>query len=105
MHIASEDETIAIVPYGFADYLYNNLTYVSIKNCKYKTIAINMDVTIILVDEKVKVGDTVEIFGDNINLRTKALDTNQNVYKVLSSVSNRVPRVYKEKDKSVEIKY
>lgn len=105
MHIASEDEKIAIVPYGFADYLYNNLTYVSIKNCKYKTIAINMDVTIILVDEKVKVGDTVEIFGDNINLRTKALDTNQNVYKVLASVSNRVPRIYKEKDKSVEIKY
>ena len=52
-----------------------------------------------------KLGDEVEIFGDKISLRKKALDTNQNVYKVLASVSTRVPRVYKYNDREYEIKY
>ena len=105
MHTATEDETIAIVPYGFADYLYNNLSDVAIKGKLFKTIVINMDMTIIKVDDSVKVGDDVEIFGDMISIRKKAVDTSENVYKVLTSVTNRVPRVYKYDDKKYEIKY
>ena len=105
MHLAKENEKIAIVPYGFGDYLYNNLSNVYINGNNYKTIAINMDVTTIKVDDNVNIGDEVEIFGDKISLRKKALDTNQNVYKVLASVSTRVPRVYKYNDREYEIKY
>ncbi len=105
MYKAKEDQTIAILPFGYADYLYNNLTEVSINNKLYPTIAINMDVTFIKVDDTVKVGDKVEIFGDKISIRKKAEDTNTNIYKLLASVSNRVPRVYITKNKKYEIKY
>lgn len=102
---ANSDIRIALLPYGFADYLYNNMSNVYINGKEYKTISINMDVTTIKVDESVKVGDEVEVFGDKISARRKAKEVNQNVYKVLSSVTNRVPRVYKYKGDIKEIKY
>lgn len=105
MYKAKEDQTIALLPYGYADYLYNNLTEVCINNKLYSTIAINMDVTFIKIDDTVKVGDMVEIFGDIITTRKKAENTNTNIYKLLASVSNRVPRIYISKDKRYEIKY
>lgn len=102
---AEKDTKIALLPYGFADYLYNSLDNVYIKGKEYKIISINMDVTTIEVDKNVKVGDEVEIVGNNISLRRKAKEVGQNVYKVLSSVTNRVPRVYKYKGNVKEIKY
>lgn len=105
MHVAKEDERLAIVPYGFGDYLYNNQSDVCINGKLYPTIVINMDVSIIKVDKNVKIGDQVEIFGDQIKVRQKAHNINQNVYKLLASVSNRVPRVYKYNKETKEIKY
>lgn len=105
MHDTTSSETIAIVPYGFADFLYNRLNEVVINGKKYKVIVINMDVTIIKIDDTVKVGDTVEIFGDQISIRQRAGEINEFVHKLISSVSTRVPRVYKIDDKEYEIKY
>ena len=64
-----------------------------------------MDVTSVLIDESVKVGDTVEIFGDNISIRKASELAGQNVYKLLTSVTNRVPRIYKYKDEIKEVEY
>ena len=102
---AKYDTKIALLPYGFADYLYNNMGNVYIKGKEYKTISINMDITTIEVDENVEVGDEVEVFGDKISIRRKAKEVNQNVYKLLSSITTRVPRVYKYKANVKEIKY
>lgn len=100
-----EKTKIALLAYGFADYLYNNLSSVSINGKLYKTIVINMDVTFVVVDDSVKVGDEVTIFGKDLSIYKKCNDVNQNLYKVLTSVTNRVPRLYKENDKKIEIKY
>ncbi len=102
---ANKNIRIALLPYGFADYLYNDMSKVYIKGKEYKTISINMDVTTIEADSDISVGDEVEIFGKNISTRRKAKEVNQNVYKVLASVTNRVPRIYKYKGILKEIKY
>lgn len=96
---------VAILPYGFADFLYLNTNYVSINNKNYNIIANYMDVTSIVIDDTVKVGDTVEIFGNNISIRTASELAGQNVYKLLTSVTYRVPRIYKYKDKTKEVEY
>ena len=102
---AKENTKIALMPYGFADYLYNNMNEVYIKGKFYQTISINMDVTTILIDENVSVGDEVEIFGNKISLRKRSREIGQNIYKLLTSVTTRVPRIYKYKNKKIEIKY
>ena len=102
---AKNDTKIALLPYGFADYLYNNMGNVYIKGKEYKTISINMDMTTIEIDENVEVGDEAEVFGNKISLRRRAGEVNQNVYKLLASITTRVPRVYKYKDTIKEIKY
>lgn len=96
---------IAIMPYGFADFLFVNTNYVYINNKRCKIIANYMDVTAAIVDENVCVGDIVEIFGDNISIRNASELAGQNVYKLLTSITNRVPRVYVYKNKKKEIVY
>ena len=62
-----------------------------------------MDVTAIIIDDSVSVGDRVEIFGDNISIRKASETAGVNVYKLLTSVTNRVPRIYKYKGKKKEL--
>lgn len=104
-YTAKEDIKIALMPYGFADYLYNSMNEVYIKGKTYKVISINMDVTTILVDDTVSVGDEVEIFGNQISLRKRSREIGQNIYKLLTSITTRVPRIYKYKNEEIEIKY
>lgn len=94
-YICDKDTKIALLPYGFADFIYNNKSQVYINNKAYDIISINMDVTTIIVDESVSVNDPVEIFGNNISLREKSRQLNINVYKLVTGVTNRVPRIYK----------
>lgn len=102
MYDTSSDVRIAILPYGFADFLYINKSYVYINGKKYNIVVNYMDVTAVIIDSTVKVGDRVEIFGDNISIRRASQTANVNVYKLLTSVTNRVPRVYKYKNKEYE---
>lgn len=102
---AKENIKIALLPYGFADYLYNNTNEVCINGKFYEIISINMDVTTILIDDTISVGDEVEVFGNKISLRKRSRDIGQNIYKLLTSVTTRVPRIYKYKNSEVEIKY
>ena len=104
-YTAKEDIKIALMPYGFADYLYNSMNEVYIKGKTYKVISINMDVTTILVDDTVSVGDEVEVFGNQISLRKRSKEIGQNIYKLLTSITTRVPRIYKYKNEEIEIKY
>ena len=98
MYDATEDMKIAILPYGFADYLYINPSYVVINGKKYRILTNYMDITTILIDDEVSVGDKVEIFGDKISIREAASLAHQNPYKTMCAVTNRVPRVYVYKD-------
>ncbi|MBR3198915.1 MAG: alanine racemase [Bacilli bacterium] len=104
-YIAIEDIKIAIIPIGFADGILKNnenLT-VRINNKEYKIIGeIGMDMISVKIDDTVKLNDDVIIY-DDIKKRSKELGVS--AYTLLISITNRVPRIYKEKGKITEIKY
>ena len=56
----------------------------------------------ISIDDDVKLGDEVIIFGDMIGIREIAGYTGVNVYKLICSVTYRVPRVYIYNGKRIE---
>lgn len=105
MYDNKSDVIVGILPYGFADYLFINKNYVYINGKKYNIVVNYMDVTSVIIDENVKVGDKVEIFGDNISIREASRLANANVYKTICSITNRVPRVYVYNDERKEIEY
>lgn len=100
-----ENTRIGILPYGFADYLYINKSYVCINGKNYNIVTNYMDVTAIIIDDRVNVGDKVEIFGNNISIREASNLAKENVYKTICSITNRVPRIYKYKGLEEEIEY
>ena len=53
-----------------------------------------MDQMMVRVDDRVHVGDEVEIFGPHISLESMAKDLNTISYEIMCLVSNRVPRIY-----------
>ena len=96
------DMVVAILPIGYVDFSLPFVKYVSINNKRYSVVGVCMDMTIIGVDDSIKVGDTVELFGNDISIKEVTQSINKNVYQVLTSVGSRVPRVYSSE---VEISY
>lgn len=96
----SQDSVIAAIPIGYADgldrHLGNGRGYCMVNGCKAPYVGnICMDVAMIDVTSiNCKEGDMVEIFGNNlpVTVLSDALDTIP--YEVLTSVSNRVKRIY-----------
>lgn len=96
----SQDSVIAAIPIGYADgldrHLGNGRGYCMVNGCKAPYVGnICMDVAMIDVTGiYCKEGDMVEIFGNNlpVTVLSDALDTIP--YEVLTSVSNRVKRIY-----------
>lgn len=103
--IADKDIKVGIMPIGFADGLHKNnegLT-VEINNKEYKIIGeIGMDMTTVLIDDNVKLHDDVTVYK---NIKKRSRELHISAYQLLTFITNRVPRVYKEKDKYTEIKY
>ena len=91
---------VAIVPIGYADgfsrSLGNGVGKMLINNKLVPTIGnICMDMTFIdVTDLNVKIGDVVEIFGSNRKIENLAKEANTIPYEILSSISQRVVRVY-----------
>lgn len=104
-YIAKEDAIIATVPVGYADGVNKNFGIVSIKGKKYEIIADTMDMIMIKVDKCVKIGDKVEIFGDNIKIGSVTSSLGINAYHLFNQISNRVPRVHIREGFEEEIKY
>ena len=96
------DMVVAILPIGYVDFSLPFVKYVSINNKRYSVVGVCMDMTIIGVDDSIKVGDTVELFGNDISIKEVTQSINKNAYQVLTSVGSRVPRVYSSE---VEISY
>lgn len=96
----SSDSVIAAIPIGYADgldrHLGNGNGYCIVNGCKAPYVGnICMDVAMIDVTGiDCKEGDMVEIFGNNlpVSVLSDALQTIP--YEVLTSVSNRVKRIY-----------
>lgn len=105
-YTADEDQIIAILPIGYADGLIraNQRRNVAINGNLYPIIGrVCMGLTMVLVDTSIKPGDVVEIIGDKITADDMARDLNTINYEVTCLISDRVPRVYYQDNKLVNI--
>lgn len=94
---AKGNETIAVVPIGYADGIIraNKGRFVYINNKKYKIIGnICMDMLFVKVDRTVKVKDKVIIIKDIEHIKEIAKHLNTIEYEILCSIGKRVPRIY-----------
>ena len=102
---ADRDIKVAIIPIGYADGVTIKYKNVSIKGQKYQIIADSMDMLMVKVDNTLKIGDKVEIFGENISIREASRNNGCNSYRLFNMITNRVPRIYKKDKEKIEIKY
>ena len=105
LYFADKDINIAIIPIGYADGVTKNYKYVYIHGRKYDIVADSMDMLMVHVDGRVRVGDKVEIFGDNISIKEASKNNGVNSYKLFNMITTRVPRVHIKDKEKVEIKY
>ncbi len=89
------DAKIATISIGYADGVDKSFKCVYIGGKKYPIVADSMDMIMVLVDDKVRVGDKVEIIGKNISLLDVCSNTGLNAYHLFAKISNRVTRKYK----------
>lgn len=99
---SKKDTKIAIIPIGYADgfsrVLGNGKGKVLVNGEIVPTIGnICMDMTMIdITGININVGDRVELFGENLKIQELAKEMNSIPYEVLSSISERVVRIYTE---------
>ena len=86
---------VATISIGYADGVNKDFREVVINDKRYPIISDSMDMLMVLVDEKVKAHDKVEIFGDKIKVWEVATRLGTNAYHVFSRITKRVPRIYK----------
>lgn len=92
---AKTDITVATIAIGYYDGM-KNFGKVNIGGKNFAVLGeLCMDMITVQADDTVKVGDTVEIFGDKISIKSAAAAANTNAYKVLTGISERVERIYK----------
>ena len=92
--IAKEDGYIAIIPIGHADGITDTYKKVIINDKYYDIIGISMDYIMILVDNKVKLHDKVELINEKLTVGSIASNTNDTPHHILVSITNRVERRY-----------
>jgi len=104
LYEAQKDEIIATLPIGYDDGIGINHEnrYVLINNKKYKAVGeISMCMMSVLVDESVKVGDSVTIMGDSITLGMMSRLNNTSIHNTLVNIGKVSPRIYKKDNKIV----
>ena len=104
-YVAHRDMLLGVLPIGFADGFSKNNEgrCVKINNKPYKIIGeIGMDMITVKIDSTVKLGDKVVLYD---NIKTVCRELGMGAYGLFTGISNRVPRIYKEKDKQTEVKY
>ncbi len=101
--IVTTDSIIATIRIGYADgfsrRMSNGIGSVFINNQLAKVIGnVCMDMAMIDITniENVKEGDVVEVFGNNISVQQVAKNCGTIAYEVMTSISQRVKRVYIE---------
>lgn len=85
------------MPIGYADGIIrkNQGRKVYINGSYFEIVGrVCMDQMMVKVDENVKVGDEVEIFGEHISLASMAKDLETIPYEIICLISKRVERLY-----------
>lgn len=105
---AKTKSKIAIIPIGYADGIIRGNTgrYVQINNKKYKIVGtICMDMLAILIDDEVKLNDTVTLIGEGVTPHYIAQHLNTIEYEILCSLSDRILRIYYKNNKIIKKEY
>lgn len=98
-YVFEEDGYAATLAIGYYDGIPDGLKTVNINGKNYKIIGEHcMDMISVKADESVKAGDRAEIFGDKVSVKSAAAQSGISSYKLLCSVSSRVPRIYGEEE-------
>ncbi len=98
--VLTRNSRIATIPIGYADgidrHLGNGNAFVLVNGHRCPTVGnICMDICMIdVTDVDCNVGDAVEIFGENVTVMELASRLDTIPYEILTSVSQRVKRVY-----------
>lgn len=85
-----EDGYILTLPVGYGDGVNKNYKYVSINNKLYEIVSDSMDMIMVYSDKLFDIGTKVEIFGDNISIRSVCNRLNTNSYHLFNMISDRV---------------
>ena len=85
-----EDGYILTLPVGYGDGVNKNYKYVSINNKLYEIVSDSMDMIMVYSDQLFDIGTKVEIFGDNISIRSVCNRLNINSYHLFNMISDRV---------------
>ncbi len=104
-YLAKDDMNIAIIAIGYADGLAKNNTGrdVEINNKRYPIIGtIGMDMSIVKVDDSVKQNDKVTLIGGSIPIREVARHLGFTPCMIMTTTTDRVPRVLVSKDKVIQ---
>lgn len=99
-----KDIQVATVCIGYADGIDLNAHggYVFINKQACKIIGtVNMGMISIIVNKNVKIGDKVEIIGDNANIRNLSNHCGTTIYKTMTCISPLLPRVYIKNNKVI----
>lgn len=101
-----EQIKVATVNIGYADGIDLRATggFVLINGKKYQIIGtINMGMISVKVDDNVKNGDKVELFGQNISIREISSHIGTTIYETMTTISPLLPRVYIKNNKLVKV--
>lgn len=92
-YMTNKKTKIGIIPLGYSDGFSkaNDKLDVFIKNKKYKIIKVFMNLTVIEIDNEVKIDDKVTII-DSSNLLSFCKCNNLTYYEVMSSLNNSIER-------------
>lgn len=104
LYKAKKDEKIATIPIGYADGIgtNNKNRYVLINNKKYSVVGeISMCMMSILIDDSVKITDTVTIVGDDITLGMLARINNTSFHNTLINIGSMLPKKYIKDNKEI----
>lgn len=95
-YIADSDLTVATLPIGYFDGVEKGMKYVYLNGKRREILGeVCMDMITVRADKNTKIGDTAEIFGENISVRETARNLGVSSYRVLTGITSRVPRIYK----------
>ncbi|MGB0467320.1 MAG: alanine racemase [Pontibacterium sp.] len=104
---ADETITIGVISIGYADgwLRYHQNRPVEINGKEYSIVGrVCMDQTMIRIDDRVKVGDQVNLINDRFTVDAAANDLDTINYEIVCAISDRVPRVYKQGGQTVSVR-
>ena len=91
-----KNTTVGVIDIGYADGFrrLTNERFVWLGGKKCRLLAVCMDSSIIEINCDCKIGDEVEVLGENITLDDLAKSYNTIGYEVLTSISRRAKKIY-----------